>query len=432
MSYHERVHRTFLVALAVSACSLTLAGAGASRGQPSTAGFAGMLDEHPAIQYAQRPTTDRVAMLARAVADGRVTLTRSGPGEYLQSVLEALDISPDSQILVFSKTGVQRISTGPRNPRALYFNDSVVVGYIPGAPLLELAAHDPEQGVIFYTIDQNPGGGGEPIRGMNCLICHVSASTLEVPGLINRSVFPGPDGRVIPQLGGNDVNHRTPLLQRWGGMYVTGRYFVEPYNGRKHHAGNVTIVDADAGTTSNEEFLAWRASQPERRGYSSTESDIVSMMLFDHQAHAVNLLTRLNWEARTDGAWRDVAHELVDYFLFVGEEPPPAPLVARPAFAEHFARGAVKDRQGRSLRDLDLEERLLRYPCSYMIYTPAFDHLPVRARQAVYARMWEVLSGQDTSPKYAHLSPEIRRAIIEILRDTKRDLPARFGDLTAY
>lgn len=396
------------------------------------ASFAGVLDEHPSIQYADRPTRDRVSALASAIADGTVTLTHRENGGYLQSVLEALRVPADSQLLVFSKTGIQRASTSPANPRALYFDDSVVVGFIPGAPLLELAAHDPEQGVVFYTIDQADSARATPTRRTNCLTCHVSASTLEVPGLINRNVVTRADGSVLPQLGSNDVDHRTPLLQRWGGMYVTGKYFATPYTGRKEHGGNVTVVGnpPDPAMTSNEGLIEWRNSSPTARGYRSEESDIASMMVFDHQAHAVNLLTRLNWESRVDGSWREVAGDLVDYFLFVGEVEPPARLVARAAFAERFAAGAIKDRQGRSFRDLDLEHRLLRYPCSYMIYSGAFDQLPARARQAVYGRLWEVLSGRDASSKYSHLSSADRRAIIEILRDTKNDLPDVFRDMT--
>jgi len=213
---------------------------------------------------------------------------------------------------------------------------------------------------------------------------------------------------------------------------VSGKYFATPYTGRKEHGGNITVAGdpPDASATSNEVLIRWTNSAPETRGYRSAESDIASLMVFDHQVHAVNLLTRLNWESRVDGAWRDVADQLVDYFLFVGEEPPPARLVPRAGFAAAFTAGAPTDRLGRSLRQLDLESRLLRYPCSYMIYTSAFDHLPARAKQAVYSRMWTVLSGRDAAPKYAHLSATERRAIIEILRETKGDLPDGFGEPT--
>ena len=68
----------------------------------------------------------------------------------------------------------------------------------------------------------------------------------------------------------------------------------------------------------------------------------------------------------------------------------------------------------------------MRYPCSYLIYSPLFDSLPAAARDAIYSRMWEILSGQEKQPAYNRLSPADRRAVVEILRDTKKDLPSYF------
>jgi hypothetical protein len=420
------VRTAWVILLVVGAASFTIAVTARTDQAPTP--FVGILDEHPSIEYAQRPTQDRVSALARALADGTVTLTYQEPGGYLRAALDALGVAADSQLLVFSKTGIQRASTSPQTPRALYYDDSVVVGFIPGAQYLEIAAHDPEQGIVFYTIDQMSPTQPALTRRTNCLVCHVSASTREVPGLINRSVFTRGDGSVLPQLGSNDVTHRTPLLQRWGGMYVTGKYLATQYAGRKAHQGNVTVAGdpPDPATTSNETFIQWLNSAPETRGYPSAESDIASLMVFDHQVHAINLLTRLNWESRVDGAWREMASELADYLLFVEEAPPPAPLTLRPAFVERFTAAAPQDRLGRSLRELDLEHRLLRYSCSYMIYTKAFERLPTRTKEVVYRRLWAILSGEDGSPKYSHLSAADRRAIVEILRDTKTDLPDAF------
>jgi hypothetical protein len=400
-----------------------------SIGQP----FVGVLDEHPAIQYATRPTRDRVSALTRALADARTRLAFEDQGGYLRSVLAALDLTVESQLLVFSKTGIQQAATGPRTPRALYFDDSIVVGYIPGAPFLELAAHDPEQGVVFYTIDQRQNPEPEIVRRTNCLTCHVSSSTLEVPGMIHRSNMLSADGQVLPMLGSHAVDHRTPITQRWGGWFVTGHYTRPPYDGTGH-LGNVTIAmhpSSGPATTSNEAFVEWLNSVPEDRGYPSPESDIAALMVFDHQMHAVNLITRLQWETRvasasgrtdfTQGVLRQFVDQLSDYLLFVDEVPPPGKVTARRAFVDWFAAGGVRDRRGRSLRDLDLETRLLRYPCSYMSHAASFDALPMDAKRAVYDRLWAILSGKDESPRYVHLSPADRRAIIEILRDTKSD-----------
>jgi hypothetical protein len=75
------------------------------------------------------------------------------------------------------------------------------------------------------------------------------------------------------------------------------------------------------------------------------------------------------------------------------------------------------------LRELDLTKRLLKYPCSYLIYSEPFDGLPAEAKSAVYQRLWNVLNGQVTDDRYRSLSAADRAAIVEILRDTKKDLP---------
>src|SRR5262245_24490496 len=146
----------------------------------------GVLHEHPAIQYSTRPTTDRAATLSDAIARGERTLVRDEKTGYLRSLLEALGVPIESQLLVFSKTVVQRAYTTPRTPRAIYFDRSIAVAYVPGAPALEIAAHDPQQGVVFYTLEQLPARTSLTRRTM-CLSCHVSASTLDVPGIIARS-----------------------------------------------------------------------------------------------------------------------------------------------------------------------------------------------------------------------------------------------------
>jgi hypothetical protein len=89
-----------------------------------------------------------------------------------------------------------------------------------------------------------------------------------------------------------------------------------------------------------------------------------------------------------------------------------------------------RDRRGRSLYELDLTRRLMKYPCSYLIYSPAFDALPPLAKDPIYKRMWQVLSGDASEPRYRSMSLADRRAIVEILKDTKPNLPAYFTDVT--
>jgi hypothetical protein len=230
------------------------------------------------------------------------------------------------------------------------------------------------------------------------------------------------------------------LPQRWGGFFVTGTYEAPVYGGVGHMGNVTTEVDAASGpvATSNEVLIEWLNGGADGRGYSSSESDIAALMIFDHQMRAMNLLTRVNWETRvalgegradfTGGPLGALVDDLVDYFLFTDEVAPPGRLTARSAFVRRFLADAPKDRQGRSLRELDLQGRLFRYPCSYMIYTAAFEGLPAPAKEAVYRRLAAILLGHSMSPKYAHLSGPTRRAIIEILRDTKDDLPRTWSE----
>ena len=205
-----------------------LARSGASSGEAgqSRSLFPGTLDQHPAIDYRTGALADPVTVLQRKLTAGVASLEFEGRLGFLRSLLAALNVPVESQMLLFSKTGIQHPFTNPQNPRALYFNDRVVVGYIPGAPVLELASHDPRQGVIFQTLQQDPGLGRAPqfTRPDRCLTCHLSANSLGVPGILVRSMFTDVTGRARPSLGSAIVDHRTPLEQRWGGWYVTGTH----------------------------------------------------------------------------------------------------------------------------------------------------------------------------------------------------------------
>jgi hypothetical protein len=167
-------------------------------------------------------------------------------------------------------------------------------------------------------------------------------------------------------------------------------------------------------------------------GYMTPYSDIVALLTIEHQAHMMNLITRIDWEARIGAAEighpiEQTAAEFVDYMLFVDEAPMPGPITGPSGFAKVFAAAGPRDHKGRSLRDIDLtHDRLMKYPCSYMIYSPAFDALPATAKSAIYARMWEILSGKDTNKRYDRLTAADRQAIVEILVDTKPDLPEYF------
>jgi hypothetical protein len=383
---------------------------------------------HPAIAYDTQPTSDLVADLKRRIEDGATQIAFDGTTGYLRAMLDALHVPIESQMLVMSKTGVQALSTEPSNPRAIYFNDAVTIGYIRGAPLLEIAVEDPRQGVIFYTIDQKPQPRPLIDRRSGCFTCHTAFSTLSVPGLLMRSVLVSREGLSGAALGSSDPDDRTPFRNRWGGWYVTGTH------GDLRHMGNAILNKGDTRETAVSERTLNRTSLDglfDAKGYLSAHSDIVALMVFQHQVHMTNLITRVGWDARiaahegrlnvASGPLRDGINELVDYLLFVEEQPVTAAIKGTSAFAETFATQGPADKRGRSLRQLDLEHRLMRYPCSYMIYSAAFVALPDSVRHAIYGRMHEILSGRDASSKYARLPEDDRRAVMEILRDTLQD-----------
>jgi hypothetical protein len=272
------------------------------------------------------------------------------------------------------------------------------------------------------------------MRAFRCLGCHSSGDTLGVPGLLMFSTT-----QLDPSLGPGfprRVDHSEPLTRRFGGWFVTGGA------GSAAHLGN----DVSALTGRASQPLASAEGLFDGDGYRTLSSDIVAHLVFAHQAGMTNLLTRANYEARaldpllhapfTSTPDQDasiasmmagVAIEVVDYLLFIDEAKLPGQVQSGSGFAERFSALGLRDRKGRSLYDLDLKQRLMKYPCSYLIYSPAFDALPRAAKDPIYKRLWEVLSGQERAERYrAVLSPADRRAILEILRETKKDLPQYF------
>jgi len=331
---------------------------------------------------------DPVAALRARLEQDRQSLRFDKAYGYLPAILDALHIPVESQMAVFSKTSIQSLRIEPSNPRVLFFNDSVTVGWVRGG-FIELAAQNPGGGIHFYALRQRPD---EPIRNReDCVNCHKSGTTQL------RSATVAPDGAPANAL---DTDSRTPFDKLWGGWYVTGSS-VPPV-----HKGNA-VFDQQAR----------REIKPvlDPKFSLANSSDVVALMVFAHQMRMWNLL-----------AHPDNINELVDSLLFIDEPPLPGPIRGDSGFTENFSSAGPRDRAGRALRQLDLDRRLMRYPCSYTIYSETFDALPAETKAAIYQRMWTVLSGQDASTRYEKLSRADRRAVIEILRDTKKDLPAYF------
>ena len=401
--------------------------------------------EREPIRYSSSTPDNVVSRLQRQIASGKVELTYDKKTGYLRSLLQESKVSVSSQMLVYSKTSLQRNRISPRTPRALYFSDDLYVGYCAGGDVLELSAVDPQLGTVFYTLEQDANKKPRFERQTDrCTLCHSSSQTQGVVGHVVRSVFSEPSGHPILSAGTYRVDQTTALEKRWGGWYVTGTH------GKQTHLGNLIVrtrhVEQPVDNKSGQNITDL-GNRFERSAYLSGHSDIVALLVMEHQTGAHNLLTRASFDARqalhaeqslnkemnlpathrwksTDSRIRSVGDDLLNYLLFCEEAPLEGKVVGTSTFAAEFSKLGFRDKPGRSLRDFDLERRLFRYPCSYLIYSKSFDALPAPVRDYVLDRLWKVLTGADKSKDFDHLSADDRKAIREILVATKPTLPA--------
>jgi hypothetical protein len=152
-------------------------------------------------------------------------------------------------------------------------------------------------------------------------------------------------------------------------------------------------------------------------------------MVLEHQTHMHNYMARLNQAARLMllqyGHVRylqSAVDSFLEYMLFLEEAPLNARVAGTSGFSAQFAAEGPRDSKGRSLRDFDLRTRLFKYPCSYLIYSEAFDELPAPLKEAIYKELFDILTGKDKQSE--SIQPQTRLAILEILRETKQRLPA--------
>lgn len=402
--------------------------------------------DRPPIRYATAPTDDVVTVLREKLKKGAVELKYADEHGYLKSLLKVLDVPQSSQVLVYSRTSLQRSRIAPRMPRAIYFNDDVTVGFCRHGEVLEIAAADPNLGTVFYTLDQNPEKGAAITRQTDlCLLCHGSSGNQGFPGHLIRSVSADRLGEPVLSRGTKRVDHSTPLKDRWGGWYVTGT------SGKQTHMGNQIVggwlgLDENAGGANVTDLKPYFTVA----NYPTPHSDLVALMVLEHQCEVHNRLGRANFQTRlalheqaelnksfgeaadtrSEGITRRIhwaCEPVVKYLLFCEEAALTEPVAGTSSFAKEFAARGPFDAKKRSLREFDLETRMFRYPMSYVIYSKLFDGLPAEAKERIYLRLWEVLTGKDQSKDFEHLSKSDRKAILEILRDTKPGLPDYWG-----
>jgi len=391
--------------------------------------------DDPAIQYAG-PVSDPIAHLEKQLENQKTKLDYAPNGwGYLPAVLKQLNINIDSQVLVFSRTSIQTSHISPQAPRAIYFNDDTEAGFVQNGEVLELSAIDPKQGAVFYSLDTGKSARPEFARRDDCLRCHQGAPTMGIPGLMVSSVHPVTDAHTRDSHGSAFItDDRTSFDERWGGWYVTGTHGSEV-----HLGNNPELTDPlFSGRVSKEgtQNVTSLADRFNTSRYLTPTSDIVALMTLEHQTRMNNLMTRIGWDARIalgEGKGtlkpeaRNLIHaeieEMIGYMLFVDEAPLKQPVAGVSTFTKTFSERGPRDAQGRSLRDFDLQTRLFRYPLSYLIYSAAFDGMPDVVRERVYRRLYDVVAGQDKSQTFAGISPADRRAVLEIVRATKPNLP---------
>lgn len=379
------------------------------------------------FQYGKAEPHDPIAKLQKRINNGELKLPFDEKFGYLPALLKELKVPASSQMLVFSKTSLQRYHIRPKNPRAIFYNDDAYVGYIPSAPLMELTGIDPKLGGVFYALEQKPVEKPQFVRNNQCLECHAGAKTMGVPGHLIRSFITDKDGEVDLLSGVSLISHRTPLADRWGGWYVSGTH------GDQIHRGNLVGKEDFERQEKKPNF---RGNVTDLSAFFHTDkhlepgSDIVSLMVFEHQAHMHNFIARIHYDATTYleqyhhvKYLKSIFQAFLKYLLFTEEAALTSPLKGSSSFAQDFAGMGPRDSKGRSLRDLDLQTRLFKYPCSFLIYSDAFDNLPGPAKDEIYRRLYDVLTNQDPSDAFARVTAEDRQAILEILRDTKKGLP---------
>ena len=432
-----------LLALALSLVTATAALAQVTL--PNLEGSYILPSDHPAIRYRDLGHRNAVAHLQRQLAGGQVRLDYDRTAGYLPAVLKALDIPVSSQVLVFSKTSFQASRIYPHSPRALYFNDAVAIGHVRNGDVLELTATDPDAGVVFFTLDQTEHLRPAIVRrDDDCASCHATSRTLGVPGLVVRSVFPDRTGMPVQRAGSFSTDHRSPLDQRWGGWYVTGTHGTSRHMGNQVSSDETGALDLAAGAnvTDLKRFLAPGAQL-------TPHSDLVALMVLEHQVRITNLITRVGWEARmalADHAALRLPNEpasewspstrrriegpadvLVRSLFMLDEHPLSAPVAGTSGFAEEYSARSPRDRRQRSLYELDLRRRLYRHRFSPLIYSEQFAGLPAEVHGYVYRRLADVLTGRDRSADFAPVSFDERADILRILDDTLSDFPRAEG-----
>lgn len=397
--------------------------------------------ENAPINYSATPPNDASTALQRLMDAGTVKLPRGDGWKLLHALQQHYKIPDSSQVMVFSKTSKQNDRISPATPRVIYFSDNAYVGYSVGGSL-EVSTIDPVLGPIFYLLDPHTPED-KPLafeRDQSCLSCHGGPFSPDVPGVLVRSVTPGPEGHPIMSQGSTVVDTTTPFKDRWGGWYVTGKH------GKDLHRGNVTAEENGEAVTFDEikgQNVTDLSPFFDTNPYARKTSDIVALMVLEHQTSTQNILTKANHSALramhmqtslqkelgepvtqepTGTAERIINHaveDVLDAILFKDEAAlPEGGIEGSMEFQEAFTNSAPLSKEGRSLKDFQLLDRLFKYRCSYMVYSITFQHFTPVLKTRVLKELKSVLTADTAPERYAYLTDSERRNIDKILTDT--------------
>jgi hypothetical protein len=396
--------------------------------------------EQPPISYSATRPNDAIARLQTRLTSGELKFSGSDK-EIVEALLRELRIPAESQVVVFSKTSFQRDRIRPEHPRAIYFSDTCYVGWVPSG-LVEVTDIDPVLGPIFYSFDPS-ASKPEFTRDADCLRCHGGTFHRGIPSIFARSVIPNEDGEPLLRFGTELVDFRTPFTNRWGGWYVTGQH------GSALHRGNVMARGKDNEPTDFKRGANVKSLGGffETKTYLAEGSDIVALLVFEHQTAMQNTLTRASMECRrmlayqqnlqrelketvTDeltydsvkSVFESSARQLVDDLLFKGEAPLPDGIAGSEKFQGEFLASARRANDGSSLKEFQLRGHLFRNRCSYLIYSEGFLNLPEQLKRRVYERLGRALHPTNPDPQYTYIPSEERGRIAKILRETHPEL----------
>lgn len=393
--------------------------------------------DQPPHDYWTAQMNDPMTRLLAEIERGEKVIKEQPGLPLVRRLLKGLEIPVESQVLVFSRTSLQRGLVSPGNPRAIFFNEETYLGWMPEGRI-EIASSDPERGSVFFFQRKLDDRQGKLfVRDRVCIQCHAGSATNFLPGLLARSVFPDGRGRSIKSVDSFErVGHNVALSDRWGGWYVTGGHE------ELRHMGNAIASRGARGV----ELISDKAVEQvglkhffDTSQYPIATSDVTALLVLDHQVSMHFKLMEASYIVRQaihDAGWsgkevpleqpeqferalRIATEQVVNHLLFADEVPIGGGRVAGDGvFVKSFLAGRVADSKGRSLRDFKLEERMFSYRCSYMIYSKSFTGLPEVLRKSIYRRLHEVLEPRLPVHRYDHFVPGERAAILEILNET--------------